>query len=1118
MFAIPETTVTDADGRYRLTGLPRGLQIEVRFGLGGHADLLPQSGTLPATADDAEKTVNVEMKRGILVTGRVVDPLTRNGVLSTVGYAPVQGNEHAKASGYNGPTGYSMHGVIEADGKFQIAVIPGPGALLVDAYDVMIDIGGQQHSIFRRGHVTKEDEAKLKVAVQSDGLRSFATPSRTIPLRMMSAVKYIDVAADSGPHVVDVELDRGKAIELNFVDADGQPVTGAAIVGILEAELPTRMAGSQATVYGLDGESPRKVFVLHRERGLAGSLTLTGEEASPVRMTLGKSASIHGRAVDNFADPIASSELHVVTDTPGRLRVFENASQPRLMTDKDGRFQVGDIIPGERIRLSIPVDGKVLSTLNAKLIEGEQSPKPGEDVDLGDVVFAPLNQQARPQNEPANPAATKPPLDPPANGGKKDAPPGSAAKPKDGSPVAKGAAVSGPAKATVASTEYSVLSTQFPAQNNSASGKSQSSKISGTILNPDGKPSAKAFVAVVGSRIRSERGGDLSSRSDVLAETTTDDRGHFEIQLTDVSAKSYSQTHAIARSDDSGIAWRRIDPDERDVDLSLELPADQIIRGRFIDLEGRPAGGIQLSVNSVGPRATTGTRAERIGHYEFAKVPRAWPPSVTVSQDGSFAIRGIPADHGVHLAIEGNDRFASQSVTLNTGAPEQRPESDATYRSLVRNVKPGEEAVLPLAPAQIFEGVVRFADTREPAPHARLTVFSSQQENIGSWYGLAGKADAQGRYRINPHPGVRFGITAYPPDGVPYLTRKIREITHKDGALLKQVDVTLPRGVLVRGRVVESGTKTPIAGAMIQYVPETRNNRNVDDDIITGWQGIQLSETDGAFEIAVLPGPGTLLANGPNGEFVLQEFGSRQLERGAPGGDRSYAHAMQHINPEPNSDPLNPTLEMRRGATLSVRLTNAAHEPVEHALVISRLFVNPSELNWRGFPKEALGGRFELSGLADGVEYTVHFLDAKNRLGATAVFKGSDKSASVELTPCGEASATITDAGGKPVAGYFPRLDIIVAPGPDRFEAAAKAPGVFAGDAAYVVNIDRTNYQKAAPSDDQGRITYPALVPGARYRIITYEKGIAINLKEFVAESGKTLELGKIAYVATKEE
>ncbi len=248
-YGLPEHAVTDAEGRYRVTGLPRGLQIAVRFALGGHDDLLPHAETLPATPDDAEKTVNVEMKRGILVSGRVVDPLTGKGVLANVGYAPVQGNEHAKALGYNGSTGYTMHGVVDDDGKFQIAVIPGPGALLVDAYDAMIDLGGQQVSAFRRGHVAKEEEAKLKVSVQADGLRSFATHRGALPLSLINAVKYIDFAEDSGPQTADIELDRGKSIELNVVDADGQPVAGAAIVGILEWQLPTRVARSQTTVF-----------------------------------------------------------------------------------------------------------------------------------------------------------------------------------------------------------------------------------------------------------------------------------------------------------------------------------------------------------------------------------------------------------------------------------------------------------------------------------------------------------------------------------------------------------------------------------------------------------------------------------------------------------------------------------------------------------------------------------------------------------------------------------------------------------------------------------------------------------------------------------------------------
>ena len=152
---------------------------------------------------------------------------------------------------------------------------------------------------------------------------------------------------------------------------------------------------------------------------------------------------------------------------------------------------------------------------------------------------------------------------------------------------------------------------------------------------------------------------------------------------------------------------------------------------------------------------------------------------------------------------------------------------------------------------------------------------------------IAGKANADGRYRLTPEPGIRFGVTAYPPEGEPYLARKtpIDQAIHwEDGDNSRQVDVELPRGVLVRGKVVEEGTNTPVPGASIQYLPETANNPNTSDDILTGWQGIQLSDDQGEFAIAVLPGPGRLLVHGPQGKYVLQMIAGRMLAGGKPGG------------------------------------------------------------------------------------------------------------------------------------------------------------------------------------------------------------------------------------------
>ena len=364
-------------------------------------------------------------------------------------------------------------------------------------------------------------------------------------------------------------------------------------------------------------------------------------------------------------------------------------------------------------------------------------------------------------------------------------------------------------------------------------------------------------------------------------------------------------------------------------------------------------------------------------------------------------------------------------------------------------------------------------------------------------------------------PGVRFNIEAYPPDGLPYLIRKTSDLRHKDGALVKNVDVILPRGALVRGRVVDSKTKAPISDATIQYVPREGTLRKAPEGIVTGFQGIQPSDETGALQLPVFcQGQGTLLVHGPHGQFVLREIGSRELDRGLPGGERTYAHAIQSVDPQSNAEPLDLTIELDRGATVSGEIRNAAGEPVESARVVTRLSIRQGSLNWRGFSLEAMGGRFELSGLAEGVEYPVHFLDPKNRLGATVMLKAGMKSPIVVLEPCTAAVGTFVDGAGKPVQGQ--PLQFVATPGPQRFARMAEALGALTADTDFYSNIDRAD--PGPQLDAEGRTTYTGLISGARYRILDYVKGEAIVVAEFVAESGKTLDLGKITMSTRNDE
>lgn len=643
--------------------------------------------------------------------------------------------------------------------------------------------------------------------------------------------------------------------------------------------------------------------------------------------------------------------------------------------------------------------------------------------------------------------------------------------------------------------------------------------VSGRVTDDQGKPLSGVHVAVIGRLIQPARGGDFDSSSAVLTEGTTDKDGKYRLSLKGVSSKTHAYVMLIARKKGLALAWQQRDLDTPSAEAPLKLVAEEPIRVKLLDVTGKPAAGVRLAIRAVIQRSDNRFNTQGVGYSNDQKLPDAWLPPVTSDDEGRLVLHGIPAGHGVYLEVEESDRFAPQSIMLNTGAPEERGERDGTYRGLIKNAKPGEEAVLTLAAAQPFEGTVRYADTGEVAPHARITIWASDQEPFGSMVSVAGKADDKGHYRILPKPGIRFGVTAYPPDGTPYLARQTAQegIRWEAGDKVKQVDVTLPRGVLLKGKIVEAGTATPVANVTVQYVPQRHNNRNVADDILTGGQAAQLSDQNGEFSIVVLPGPGRLLAHSATGNYVLQETSQLALDFGKTGGPRTYAHAIVKIDPESGADPMALKFELQPGGTATGRMVDERGDPIQEALVVSRLNVSPLSLSWRGHCEPVLGGKFEIVGLAKDVEYPVYFLDAKRQLGATELIKAGEKDRTITLKPCGKAKLHLVNSKGEPVAGHEVTLIMVVTPGASRYFAdVGFRKDLLSADTDFVGNVDRTNYHEMPKSDAEGNLVLPALIPGASYQILAArDRGLQI-VKEFHAKAGKTLDLGDLVIEAKK--
>ena len=113
------------------------------------------------------------------------------------------------------------------------------------------------------------------------------------------------------------------------------------------------------------------------------------------------------------------------------------------------------------------------------------------------------------------------------------------------------------------------------------------------------------------------------------------------------------------------------------------------------------------------------------------------------------------------------------------------------------------------------------------------------------------------------------------------------------------MDLKLPRGVLIQGKVTEEGTGRPVAGASVQFFP-----RKPREDVLKGYEAIVASKDDGSFQVAVPPGKGYLIVLGPTLDYIPEEIGGGMLYwSGQPGGCASTPTTSSPTRSRPAKGP-----------------------------------------------------------------------------------------------------------------------------------------------------------------------------------------------------------------------
>jgi hypothetical protein len=413
-----------------------------------------------------------------------------------------------------------------------------------------------------------------------------------------------------------------------------------------------------------------------------------------------------------------------------------------------------------------------------------------------------------------------------------------------------------------------------------------------------------------------------------------------------------------------------------------------------------------------------------------------------------------------------------------------------------------------LTPAHWLEGRVRLGESGPVAPGAKLLVISHSKPELDPLgIRIGGRTDAEGRFRVNVPRCEDYEVLVYPPDGSPFAFWRVLMAATQGAS--QDVDGTLPRGVLVQGKVVESPSGRAVAGAILEYRPRQAGNPNFQNEAVAGGGGYEptaVSGPDGSFRLGVLPGPGHLLIEaGPH--YMAAETTQGQLETGVPGGARLHPDGLLAVD-APAGAEVKATVTLRRGRSVRGRLIDLEGRPAVDAEVLERADLNllPAE-----------NGEFELAGLDPKKPVTVYFLDTKNQLARIVTFSGRDfdRPLTVPLEHCGSARVRFIDAQGQPFANVHvsvglsqrPKigLEMIV---DDRSPAPRDAGAQPEIERTLVEDLDFEHYNTLT-TDAQGVVTYPTLIPGATYRICAGE-GAWVTKKEFIAEAGRTRDLGDI--------
>ena len=673
----------------------------------------------------------------------------------------------------------------------------------------------------------------------------------------------------------------------------------------------------------------------------------------------------------------------------------------------------------------------------------------------------------------------------------------------------------------------------------------------GRVLGPEGKPLAGAQVWVEGSYSKVFGFGFRPH-----AVSDSDGTFRFKVRRDELGDRRPGQSPPEMRvslgataEGFGGACSYQTKPEDREK-VTIWLPAEEIVTGQIVNLEGKPVAGVAVGAaihrwrTDADHRPLPYDAPDSPGYYVGNSLPNQDQIKAVTDAEGRFSLRGMSRgwlyDVGFSgpTIVETRARLVARpqkaGVTPGSGiAPPDRPRPQMPLY--------GSDFTHVVAPCKPIVGFIRDKVSGQPLAGIAISrPWTRDDDPVAS--ATTGK---DGSYKLTGLPGGIHTLHVDPPPGTPYVAAEFKVAADQPGIEPATFDVLLDRQPGVKGRVVNSATGKPVS-ARIEYRPMAdnpglRGNSLLANPGFRHHAPMVATDAEGQFAMPVLRGRGVLFVRAESGCRPAQ-LADADRKPGIVDGNDSELIDCRPLPAWPADFNGYQLIDVLQGKDLQVEiaLTPGRTRPVvlefpdgkAHDTNLLGLNPTPHDSREMYYP-----GQTELVGLGEHETRRLYASSHDGQFGGMVLVRGAESGpVTVKLKPVGILTGRVVDGGGKPIQGISFQL---------LYDDGSEHAGVYL-NGGFIERLstpleqkrsrrtsgfydDRKEFQVGSEkTDEQGRFRLMGVLPDVACDLnVQFTKPVGdegnysilgmVRLARPTVKPGETLELGELKAVAPEE-